>query len=108
MNQVFLDASFWIVYRHEKDDRHSLARRVLGELFRQRSHFVTTLPVICEIHAYYAREQSKRTQILKDLFNNPVVTVENIVHQDQCAALEILQSHQDKTYSLCDTLSFAI
>ena len=108
MNSIFLDASFWIVYREEKEDNHSAARRIMSELFRQRSHFVTTLPVVCEIHAYFAREQPKREQVLKDLFNNPVVVVENILHQDQRAALEILQSHRDKTYPLCDALSFVV
>jgi len=108
MTSIFLDASFWIVYRDEKEDNHSVARRVMGDLFRQRSHFVTTLPVICEIHAYFAREQHKRGQILRDLFDNPVVTIENISHQDQAVALEILQSHRDKTYSLCDALSFVV
>src|SRR5580698_6991491 len=108
MNPIFLDASFWIVYREEKEYQHSLARRVMSELFRQRSRFVTTLPVGCEIHAYFAREQWKREQILKDLFGNPIVTVENIQHQDQQAALEIVQSHRDKAYSLCDAISFVV
>ena len=108
MNSIFLDASFWIVYREEKEDNHSVARRVMSELFRQRNHFVATLPVVCEIHAYFARDQGKREQILKDFFNNPVVTIEDISHQDQKAALEILQSHRDKTYSLCDALSFIV
>lgn len=108
MNPIFLDASFWIVYREEKGDNHLPARRFMAELFRQRSHFVTTLPVVCEIHAYFAREQLKRDQILKDFFGNPIVALENILHQDQQAALEILKSRRDKTYSLCDALSFVV
>jgi uncharacterized protein len=108
MNPIFLDASFWVVYREEKEGNHPLARRVMSELFRQHSHFVTILPVVCEIHAYFARERTKREQILRDLFSNSVVMLENILHQDQQAALEILQSHRDKTYSLCDALSFVV
>ncbi|HEY1662423.1 MAG TPA: hypothetical protein VGI03_08395 [Verrucomicrobiae bacterium] len=106
--RAFLDASFWIVYRDEKDANHSTARRVMSDLFRQRTHFVTTLPVACEIHAYFARERQARDQVLNDLFGNPVLTVENISHQDQKAAREILQIHHDKTYSLCDALSFIV
>lgn len=108
MNSIFLDASFWIVYREEKEDNHPAARRVMSELFRQRNHFIATLPVVCEIHAYFARDQGKREQILRDFFNNPVLTIEDISHRDQKAALEILQSHRDKTYSLCDALSFIV
>lgn len=106
--RVFLDASFWIVFREEKDRNHVVARRIVSELFRQRTHFVTTLPVACEIHAYFTREQLKRELILKDLFDNPILAVENISHQDQQAAREILRISRDKTYSLCDALSFVI
>jgi len=108
MNSLFIDASYWIAYRDEHEPSHRLARQVMSELFRQRSHFVTTLPVVCEIHAYFSRERAKREQILKDLFGNPIVGVETVSHQDQAAALELLQTHRDKTYSLCDTLSFAV
>lgn len=108
MNLFFLDASFWIVCREEKEINHAVARQILGRLFQQRSRFVTTLPVICEIQAYFAREKQKRALVIKELFNNPVLAIENIVQQDQKAALEILESHGDKTYSLCDTLSFAV
>jgi len=65
--RAFLDASFWIVYRDEKDGNHLVARRAMSELFRQRTHFVTTLPVACEIHAFFAREQHTRELVLKDL-----------------------------------------
>ena len=106
--RAFLDASFWIVYRDEKDSDHLVARRAMSELFRQRTHFVTTLPVACEIHAFFAREQPTRELVLKDLFDNPVLTIENVSHQDQKAALEILRLYRDKTYSLCDALSFIV
>ncbi|MGA2541634.1 MAG: hypothetical protein ABSG78_08795 [Verrucomicrobiota bacterium] len=106
--RAFLDASFWIVYREEKDGNHPVARRVMSELFRQRTCFVTTLPVACEIQAYFAREEHKRAMVLKDLFENPLLTVENISHQDQKGALEILRLHRDKAYSLCDALSFIV
>ena len=106
--RAFLDASFWIVYREEKESNHPVARRVMSELLRQRTLFVTTLPVACEVQAYFARELSKRESILQDLFDNPVLTIENISPQDQRAALETLRSYRDKTYSLCDALSFSV
>jgi predicted nucleic acid-binding protein len=109
MNQrVFLDASFWIVYRDEKGDGHASAKQTVERLFQQRTHFVTTLPVICEIHAYFCRSLVKRERALKDFWNNPVVTIEEISHQDQIAAIELLQQHRDKTFSLCDAVSFVV
>ena len=105
---VFLDASFWIVYRDDEEAAHSLAVRIMNNLLRHRTPFVTTLPVVCEIHAYFTRDLLQRESVLRDFFTNPLITIEEILRQDQKAALEILQIHRDKTYSLCDALSFMV
>ena len=107
-NRVFLDSSFWITYREESEARQPEAQRLVAELFRQRTHFVTTLPVLCEIHATFSRNRRKRAVVLKDLCHNPLVTIEDVSHQDQKAALELLQANQDKTYPLCDAISFVV
>ena len=108
MNRVFIDSSFWITYREENEARGAEAQRIVAELFRQQTHFVTTLPVICEIHAAFSRNPRKRMLVLRDLCNNPLVTIEDVSHQDQKAALELLFLHKDKTYPLCDAISFVI
>lgn len=107
-NSVFLDASFWVAYRDKDQTNHPNARQIVADLFHQRVHFTTTLPVICEIHAAFSRRNRIRAQILKDLWNNPVVRTEDISHQDEITAIEILHANGDKTYSLCDALSFVI
>jgi uncharacterized protein len=107
-NRVFLDSSFWITYREESEARYREAQRIVAELFRQRTHFVTTLPVVCEIHASFSRNPRKRALVLNDLCHNPLVTIEEVSHQDQKAALEILRTNQDKTYPLCDAISFVV
>jgi|SRR5579863_6154819 len=108
MNRVFLDASFWVTYRDEDEARHADAIRVMAGLFRQRAQFVTTLAVLCEIHANFSRNRLKRALVLEDLWNNPLVTVEEISHQDQTEAIELLRDHHDKSYSLCDALSLVV
>ena len=108
MNRVFIDSSFWITYREETEARWAEAQRIVAELFRRQTHFVTTLPVICEIHAAFSRNPRKRMLVLRDLCNNPLVTIEAVSPQDQQAALELLLRHKDKTYPLCDALSFVI
>jgi uncharacterized protein len=105
---VFLDASFWVVYRNDEELRHPLARRVIADLFRQKAPIVTTLPVICEVHAYFTRNPLIRRMLLRDFYENPVVTLEEVLHEDQQAALELLRVNDDKTYSLCDALSFVV
>jgi len=107
-NRVFLDASFWICYRDEAEARHANARRILEALFRERRHFVTTLPVVCEIHAYFARAPRKREILLRDLWQNPVLTIEHVSHVDQQNAISLLRQHTDKTYPLCDAISFVV
>ena len=107
-NRVFLDSSFWITYREESEARQPEARRLVAALFGQRTRFVTTLPVVCEIHATFSRHRRKREMVLKDLCHNPLVTIEDVTHQDQKAALELLLAHEDKTYPLCDALSFVV
>ena len=108
MNRAFIDSSFWIAYREESEARWTEAQRILADLFRQRTHFVTTLPVICEVHANFSRNPRKRALVLKDLCHNPLVTIEVVSHQDQKAALELLSTHRDKTFPLCDAISFVI
>jgi predicted nucleic acid-binding protein len=107
-NRVFLDASFWIAYRDERQELHPQAADILRRVFRERVLFVTTLPVVCEIQAYFSRSKTKKRVVLDDLFQNPVVELADLVPADQQQALEILRSNLDKAYSLCDALSFAV
>lgn len=107
-NRVFLDASFWIAYRDERQELHAQAKGVLPRLFSERVMFVTTVPVICEVHAYFSRSRVKKRLVLDDLFNNPVVHVADVSVKDQAHALDLLRTQLDKDYSLCDALSFVI
>ncbi|MBU6410470.1 MAG: PIN domain-containing protein [Verrucomicrobia bacterium] len=107
-NRVFLDASFWVTYRSENEAHQPEAADIVRELLLRHIQFVTTLPVLCEIHAAFSRNSRKRALVLGDLWQNPVVKIEEITHRDQTTAMEILRLHPDKTYSLCDALSFAV
>ncbi len=103
-----MDASFWISYRDERQEFHERAREVLIRLVRERASFVTTLPVLCEIHAYFSRSRLKKRVVMDDLFSNPIVEIIEISPRDQSDALALLRSHLDKNYSLCDALSFVV
>ena len=106
--QVFLDASFWIAYRRKLDPNAERASEVLKKLFARRPNLVTTFPVVCEIQAYFARHPRLKYVVLNDLWQNPVLLIEEITFKDQERAVEILRSHRDKSYSLCDALSFVV
>jgi hypothetical protein len=106
-NHVFLDASFWIAYRNERQNCHREAIRILAEMARRRAKFVTTLPVLCEIHAHFSRTPRKKV-ILQDFESNPIVDIEEVTHADQQIAFKLLNRHTDKSYSLCDAISFVV
>lgn len=107
-SRVFLDASFWIAYRDERQEFHARAREILPRMFRERVLFVTTLPVICEVYAHFSRSRLKKRLVMDDLFDNPVVNIADVTVQDQQDALHLLRSHLDKSYSLCDAISFVL
>jgi predicted nucleic acid-binding protein len=106
--RVFLDASFWIAYRDERQNLHEQAKRILAAVFRRQTKFVTTLPVLCETHAHFSRKAEKKHLIIQDFDNNPLVQIEAITPADQQQAFELLRRQADKTCSLCDAISFIL
>ena len=106
--QAFLDASFWIAYRDERQHLHAEARRIVSEVFRRRTGMVTTLPVLCEIHAHFCRSSVKQRLITQDFENNPIVQIEEVTHPDQQRAFDLLRRQAEKTCSLCDAISFVV
>lgn len=105
---IFLDASFWIAYRDERQEQHARAVELLRGAFRERARFFITLPVICEIHAHFARSRRKKRAVLDDFYSNPVVEIAQVSARDQSEALDLLRTHHDKSYSLCDAISFIV
>ncbi len=107
-NGVFIDSSFWIAFRDDDDARHIEASGVMEQLCRRRTRFVITLPVLCEIHAAFSKARETSKVVLKELSDNPLVTIEDLSVQDRKAAIDLLHSNPDKAYSLCDALSFIL
>lgn len=106
--RIFLDASFWIAYRDKRQEHHELAVRIFSREFRPGLLLVTTLPVICEVHAFFSRGRAHKRMVLDDFFGNPVVTIAEISPKDQQEALWLLQEQGDKSFSLCDALSSVV
>jgi uncharacterized protein len=106
--RAFLDASFWIAYRDERQDQHQKAKRALAEMFRRWMQFVTTLPVLCETHAHFCRKDRNQRIIIQDFDNNPLVQIENVTDTDRQKAFELLKHHAHKSYSMCDAISFSV
>jgi len=108
MKGVFADSSFWIALRDKRERYHSLAKTLASEMLQAKTPFVITVMVFAETHAYFSRELVLRERVIRDFWENPVIQIEPISHQDQVEAIAILRQHNDKRYSLCDAISFAI
>jgi uncharacterized protein len=109
MNEaIFLDASFWISFRDPNDSKFKTARAIAAKLARSRPVFITTLLVAAETHAYFARHKRLRAEILRDIEENPLFRFEQVTPEDEKGALQLLHAREDKSYSLCDAISFTI
>jgi hypothetical protein len=107
-SRIFLDSSFWIAYRDAREADCPRAGELVRQFFGERKHFVTTVPVFCEIHARFARNKTRRQTIISDFWHNPLVHLEPLTDADYQEALAILGAQTDKSYPFCDALSFVV
>ena len=106
--RLFLDSSFWISLRDEKEPEHKRAGDIVRSLLDQKEHLVITPLIVAETHAYFARAPHRARQILDDFESNPVMICELLSPGDQQAAIRLLREQRDKSYSFCDAVSFAV
>lgn len=109
MNErVFMDSSFWIMLRDDKEPEHGRVMGVARQLLTRRTQLVITEMILAETHAYFCRSRPRARQILDDFENNRAIHCEFIAPQDLNAAIALLRQHRDKAWSLCDAISFSI
>jgi predicted nucleic acid-binding protein len=107
-HRVFIDSSFWIAFRHEKQTHHGRAREIVANLFRERAQFLSTPFVFAEVHATFSRSVPVREQIIADFWENRLMHVAEITNEAHTEAIALLRQNQDKTYPFCDAVSFVI
>ncbi|MGB0775115.1 MAG: type II toxin-antitoxin system VapC family toxin [Akkermansiaceae bacterium] len=105
---IFVDTSFWVAYRDERDQHHERAKLIMQEFFQARVPLVISDHIFAETHAYFVRSVPKREQVMRDLLANPVVKVQEVTARDRALALEWLRDYRDKAWSYVDALSFAM
>lgn len=102
---MLLDTSGLLCLYDRRDPRQSLARQFYQSAIRCITHDY----VLCKFVALAHARNTPRAGALAfvvDLLDNPdveVLWVDELWHR---AALTILQKRLDKTYSLCDVVSF--
>ena len=105
---ILIDSAFWIALRDRRDRNHQRASELIREILGNRWPIVITDFVFAETHAYFVRSIPLRKQVIRDLQENPVVRTEPIEPADRQRALEFLSEYDDKDWSYCDALSFAV
>ncbi|OGG46245.1 MAG: nucleic acid-binding protein [Candidatus Handelsmanbacteria bacterium RIFCSPLOWO2_12_FULL_64_10] len=104
---MLLDTSGLMCLYDKRDRRHADAQRV----YRATGQRVTHGYVLAEFQALANARGAPRAEALRfveTLLDNPdveVVWVDEILHR---AAVSFLQARLDKTYSLCDAVSFLL
>lgn len=108
MNLVLADSSFWIALRNTRDVNHDTARHLARRLLQERARLVVTPLIFAEVHARLSRARALREQVVRDIWENPVIHMEQVGPADQRDALELLRQHADKDYAFCDATSFVV
>jgi predicted nucleic acid-binding protein len=104
---MLLDTSGLLCLYHRSEPFHSLACAAYAAADRRLTHAY----VLAEFVALAAARRLPRhmtLQFVSDLLDNPdihTLWVDEVIHRE---AMALLQSRLDKSYSLCDAVSFVL
>lgn len=104
---MLIDTSGWFCILDERDSRRESAI----SLYDLSSSKVTHSYIIAELVALCDKRRFRRTRILdflSELFDDPEVTIVWVDEKLSKTAFDLLQSRLDKSWSLCDAVSFVI
>jgi len=102
---MFLDTSGLLCLHDSRDVLHEAA---INAFFRSE-RFVTHNYVLAELVALAQARNLPRQLVLRflhDLLGNPLIDVLWVDESFHLAGLDLLQRRMDKSYSLCDAISF--
>ena len=109
MKSVFLDTSGFYAALNRKDAAHQEARRLFSQAREERWSLFTTNFVVAETHALILirRGRHRAGQFLHAIYvgNTNVIRVEE---RDERRARSIMEQYEDKDFSYCDAISFAV
>lgn len=105
---MLLDTSGLLCYIHQNELQHQEAVQFLSSV---NKNYLTHSYILSELVALALIRRFPRSAVLTfvmDLLDNPdieTVWVDEQVHRE---AMQLLSDRQDKTYSLCDAVSFVL
>lgn len=111
MKRVFVDSSAFFADVVAEDAHHGPARALLDQSVSDGWERVTTNAIVFEIYTLLIKKARNGRALALGLLDDieaGVCTVVRIGQEDETRAIEILRGHDDKAYSFCDALSFAV
>ncbi|MGI8642163.1 MAG: type II toxin-antitoxin system VapC family toxin [Pyrinomonadaceae bacterium] len=104
---MFIDTSGWLCLYHKDEPEHSEA----VELYQNAAVRLTTSYVLAEfvplaqVRGFPRAQNLEFTQRILDSAEIEIIWIDEILHRQ---AVALLQERADKTYSLCDAVSFVV
>ncbi|MGB7413941.1 MAG: PIN domain-containing protein [Thermosynechococcaceae cyanobacterium] len=111
MKQVFLDSGAFFALLVAEDSVHQRAVELFQRADSENWDLVTTNLIVVETYTLIlARTRRGRDNAVAflDSLDSSTVCVERITKNDEALGAEIVRTQQDKMYSLCDAISFAV
>ncbi|PZU93189.1 MAG: nucleic acid-binding protein [Pseudanabaena sp.] len=105
---MLLDTSGLLCFLHKNEPKHLTAVNLIAEtkgVFLTHNYVLAELIALSLVRGF---PQARLLPYMLEMLNNPkikIVWVDEHLHQE---AIELLLSRQDKTYSLCDAVSFVL
>lgn len=111
MKRVFVDTGGFLGLLVADDASHARAHELFRKADAERWRLVTTNAVVYETYGVLlirSRDKRSATMTFLDLVEAGACRIERVRRDDEAGAVTLLRSHEDKTYSYCDALSFTV
>ena len=111
MRRVLVDSSAFFALIAREDRHHKEAAALFTSADHEHWELVTTNATVFECHALLlnrSRPGHQNAIAFLDLIDGDEYRVERVKGRDEKRTVQPVRAHQDKSYSLCDALSFAV
>jgi predicted nucleic acid-binding protein len=111
VKRVFVDTGGFLGLLVADDASHARAKELFAQANDERWRLVTTNAIVFETYGVLlirSRDKRRAAMTFLDLVATGTCRIERVRRADEAAAVSILRGHEDKTYSYCDALSFAV